>query len=252
MQRKQALIKQLHEQVKKLLPSVMSAEKVGSLIFWFDDYGAFITFAKWKLNEFPWSFPYENNIDLSEFDVSDYDEIHLISDCVADFYNDFRDDPLLLKLPLREGFEFCYFDDMIGEPLNGIKDEFDYSLEQATAVVIDYINKSVTEHALTKLEEITFSSEAMETTLIFSGEGQYEVSSYPDLDIGFALTRLLESAEDNFFMLCEKVINSSMFEKVAKADDVKFKIFLNEEEFYQVNYQTETGKFVKFDDFNSF
>ena len=41
MQRKQALIKQLHEQVKEMLPSVMSGEKVGSLIFWFDDYGAF-------------------------------------------------------------------------------------------------------------------------------------------------------------------------------------------------------------------
>jgi len=247
MKRKKSLIKQLKEQVDEMVPLAINGENIGSMIFWFDNYGAFITFAKWKLEEFPWSFPYENNIDLSEFDVFDYDEMKLICEAVEAFYEELKTDTVFLSLPLREGFQFCYFDNMVGEPLNGVKDEFDYSLEQATAVVLDYLNKSIIEHALTKLEEVTFSSEAMKTTLIFSGEEQYEVSSYLDLDIGFAFTRLMKSAENNFFMLCEKIINSSMFEKVAKADDVKFKIFLGAEEFYQVNYQTETEKLVKLD-----
>ncbi len=247
MERKKSLIKQLKNQVDQMVPIAINGENIGSMIFWFDDDGAFITFAKWRLDEFPWSFPYENNIDLSEFDVFDDDEMELICDAVEAFYEELKTDTAFLSLPLREGFQFCYFDDMVGEPLNGIKDELNYSLEQATTVVLDYLNKSIAEHALTKLEEITFSSEEMETTLTFSGEEQYEISSYSDLDIGFALTRLMKSAEDNFLMLCEKIINSSMFEKITKADDLKFKIFLNEEEFYQLNYQPETKKLVKFD-----
>jgi len=247
MERKKCLIKQLKEQVDERVPFAINGENIGSMIFWFDDYGAFITFAKWKLDEFPWSFPYENNIDLSEFDVFDYDEMKLIGEAVEAFYEELKTDPAFLSLPLREGFQFCYFDNMVGEPLNGIKNEIDYSLEQAMKVVLDYLNKSIAEHVLTKLEEVTFSSEAMKTTFIFSGEDQYEVSSYPDLDIGFAFTCLMKSAEDNFFMLCEKIVNSSMFVKIAKANDVTFKIFIDAEEFYQVSYQAETEKLVKFD-----
>ncbi len=245
MERKEELKHQLQKQVKSMIPSVMNGEKIGSLIFWYDEYGAFVRFAKWKNNEFSWSFPVENNINLEKFDVFDDDEIGVINDVVEKFYHELRSEPSLLQLPLRKGFQFCLFNSQVGEPLDGIEDEFNYSLEESIDIITQYINKSFIQKKVNNLEEISFSSEEQKACILLSGSGQYDHYSYGDSDIGFAFTKLIQSAEDNFYRLCENIIQSEEFRKTTKNDCVEFQIFINEEEFFTTSYKTNSGKLTK-------
>lgn len=247
MERKEELKHQLNEQIKSMIPLVMEGENIGSLIFWNDDYGAFIKFAKWKVEEFPWSFPLGNNIDLQEFDVFDYDDMALVSEVLKEFYHELRTSPSFLKLPLRKGFQFCYFDSQIGEHLDGINDVFNFTLEEAIGVIIECINKYLLQSDIEKLEQINFSSEEQNVSLMFSGNDQYEYYSYDNLDVGFALTTLIQSAENNFYTLCEHIIKNENFTKTSKNECVEFKILLNEEEFFVVDYNVDSGKLTKGD-----
>ena len=247
MQRKIALIEQLQQQIKTMIPTAMSGDKIGSLIFWNDDYGAFITFAPWKMHEFPWSFPNENNIDLHAFDVFDYDEMKVIRSGVEAFYNDLRNDPSFLQLPLRKGFQFCYFDLQMGEPLEGIEDAFKFTLDEAIAIIMQYIVKGLAQNKIDTLEQITFSGEEQAVSMSLSGAGDYDYYSYDDWDIGFAFTTLIQSPVANFYTLCEHLIRTEEFQKIIKNEQVEFQIFTDVEEFFTTNYQVDSGKLVKVD-----
>jgi len=192
------------------------------------------------------SFPIENNIDLGKFDIFDVDEMNVISDVVEKFYHELRYDPFFLQLPLREGFQFCDFNFQVGEPLDGIKDELHFSFEEAIDIIIQYINKSFIRKEINKLEGVTFSREEQKVSISLSGSGYYYYS-YDDSDIGFALTKLVQSAENNFYTLCKHIIKNKEFKKITKNDCVEFKIFTSEEEFFTTAYKKDSGKLVKID-----
>lgn len=257
MKREEELIEQLQQQTTLMMSSIKNSDKIGSLIFCYDDDAeASITFSKWKSNEFPFSLPVKNNIDLQAFDVKFFDEFGDISfDCddmevvmetVEDFYQILRHDPLFLQLPLRKGFQFCYFSSKVGAPLDGIEDTLNDTLEQAINVITRYVNEVFIQSKINNLKEITFSSEKEHVKISLSGDEQYH-SSYHDSDIGMALTQLMASPEDNFYMLCQHIIQTEKFITSTKNDEIAFKIFLNEKEFFVNTYKVNSHKLTKID-----
>ena len=244
MKREKELAEQLRTQMKSMIPGAMKGEKIGSLIFWNDDYGAFIAFAKWKSDEFPWSFPLENNIDLEQFDVFESDDIVVIDNIVAAFYDELRSDPEFLKLPLRKGFQFCNFDTPIGLPLDGIEEQCHYKLEEAIDIIMQYMEQSFTQEESNNFESITFSGEEQQIAITVVDD-QYHYHFYDQWDLGFAFTTLIQSAENNFFTLCESLIQNEVFIKMTKKERVEFKIHVDVEEFYEVIYNTNSGKLIK-------
>ncbi len=98
-------------------------DAIGSLPFWYDEYGAHIRFSPWQLSEMTWHPGHDNNISLEQFD--EFEDSDCFIEVVTDFFNGLRDHPSLLGLPLRDGFQFVLseFDSYgtgLGEPIKGL------------------------------------------------------------------------------------------------------------------------------------